>query len=117
MSRPHTLCWPRDQIRRSFGSIGSAANEPILNFDSLTLDPIKLPQPPSQSCDASLSLRVRSCQTQEHADAPHAVGPLRARRERPRRSRAAETSDEFAPSNAKSHLPLPSPIGALSEAE
>jgi len=34
----------------------------------------------------------------EDADAPRAVTLLRARRERPRR-RAAEPSDEFAPSN------------------
>jgi hypothetical protein len=40
----------------------------------------------------------------EHADAPHAVAPLRPRHERPSR-RAAECSDEFAP--MKAHLPLP----------
>src|SRR5262249_35467160 len=38
---------------------------------------------------------------------------LRAGRDRPRR-RAAESSDEFAPSKANAHLPLPSPMGALS---
>jgi hypothetical protein len=48
----------------------------------------------------------------EHADAPHAVALLPARRERPNR-RAAEPSDEFAPSKANAHLPLPSPMGAL----
>jgi hypothetical protein len=42
----------------------------------------------------------------EHAHAPHAVALLRARRERPRR-RAAERSDEFAPSKANGHLALP----------
>jgi hypothetical protein len=42
----------------------------------------------------------------EHADAPHAVALLRARRERPRR-RAAERCDEFPPSKANAHLPLP----------
>ena len=33
----------------------------------------------------------------EHADAPHPLGLLRARRERPRRRRAAEQRDELAP--------------------
>jgi hypothetical protein len=42
----------------------------------------------------------------EHADAPHALALLRARRERPSR-RTAERSDEFAPSKANAHLPLP----------
>jgi hypothetical protein len=42
---------------------------------------------------------------QEHANAPHAVALLCARRERPSR-RAAESSDEFAPSKANAHLPL-----------
>ena len=33
----------------------------------------------------------------EHADAPHPLGLLRARRQRPRRRRAAEQRDELAP--------------------
>ena len=40
------------------------------------------------------------------ASAPHAVALLRPRRERPNR-RAAECSDEFAPSKAEPHLALP----------
>jgi hypothetical protein len=35
----------------------------------------------------------------EHADAPHPLALLRARRERPRDRRASEERDEFAPSN------------------
>ena len=47
--------------------------------------------------DASLKFRiVRGC-GQEHADAAHPLGLLRARRERPRRRRAAEKGDELAP--------------------
>jgi hypothetical protein len=42
----------------------------------------------------------------EHADAPHAVALLGARRECPRRS-GAEPGDEVAPSKANAHLPLP----------
>jgi hypothetical protein len=40
----------------------------------------------------------------EHADAPHTVALLRARREGPCRRRAAEPSDKFAPSKANPHL-------------
>ena len=39
---------------------------------------------------------VRGC-GHEHADAPHPLALLRARRERPRRRRAAEQRDELAP--------------------
>jgi hypothetical protein len=42
----------------------------------------------------------------EHADAPHAVALLRPRRERQCCDRAAEPSDEFAPSKANAHLAL-----------
>jgi hypothetical protein len=38
---------------------------------------------------------------------------LRAHCERPRRCRAAEPSDEVAPSKANAHLPFPSPWGAI----
>jgi hypothetical protein len=41
----------------------------------------------------------------EHADGPHAVALLRARRQRPS-SRAAESGDELAPSKANAHLAL-----------
>jgi hypothetical protein len=41
----------------------------------------------------------------EHADAPYAVALLRPRRQRPY-GRAADSSDEFAPSKANAHLAL-----------
>jgi hypothetical protein len=42
---------------------------------------------------------------QEH-DAPHPLGVLRARRERPR-DRAAKHDDEFSPSDMDCHMTLP----------
>jgi hypothetical protein len=42
----------------------------------------------------------------QQADPLHVARLLRPRRERPRR-RAAESSDEFAPSKKNAHLPLP----------
>ena len=44
-----------------------------------------------------LQFRIVRGQVQEHADAPHPLGLLRARRERPRSRRAAEQRDELAP--------------------
>src|SRR6266550_4561400 len=47
--------------------------------------------------EAGLKCRiVRDC-GQEHADAPHALGLLRARGERPRHRRADDERDELAP--------------------
>ena len=53
------------------------------------------------AADAGLTFRiVRGCEVQ-HADAPHTLALLRARRERPRR-RAAEKRDELAPPHVRS---------------
>src|SRR2546427_9934580 len=46
--------------------------------------------------DASLSFHIGCIRAHEHADAPHPLVLLRARRQRPR-SRAAEKRDERAP--------------------
>src|SRR5262249_42494322 len=56
--------------------------------------------------DLSLRHGIVFVARHEHADAPHAVALLRARRERPRR-RAAECGHEITPSKANLHLPLP----------
>jgi hypothetical protein len=48
--------------------------------------------------DVSLPLRIVFAAPYEHADAPYAVALLRVCRERPHR-RAADPSDELAPSN------------------
>jgi hypothetical protein len=54
----------------------------------------------------SLRQRIVFVERHEHADAPHPPALLRPRRERPC-CRAAERSDEFAPSKANAHQPLP----------
>ena len=61
------------------------------------IGPAQLLQPLQERRDAGLTFRiVRGC-GHEHADAPHPLGLLRARRERPRGRRAAEKRDELAP--------------------
>ena len=78
----------------------SSALAPAQRVSIRTLRPMVQPnccQPLQERPDAGLTFRiVRGC-GQEHADAPHALGLLRARRERPRRRRAAEQRDELAP--------------------
>jgi hypothetical protein len=58
--------------------------------------------------DLDRRFRIVHSDSHKHADAPHSLALLPTRNERPRRC-AAEPSDEFAPSKAKPHLPLPSP--------
>jgi hypothetical protein len=47
--------------------------------------------------NAALLCRIVRREVGQHADAPHALALLRARRERPRGSHAAEQRDEIAP--------------------
>src|SRR5262245_59246644 len=53
-----------------------------------------------ERCDAGLSLRIVRSYVHKHADPPHALGLLRAYRERPRGRRAAEQRDELAPAHS-----------------
>src|SRR6516165_8613384 len=47
--------------------------------------------------EAGLCFRIIRSEWHEHADAPHPLDLLRARRERPRHRRTAEKRDELAP--------------------
>src|SRR5262245_43444888 len=60
----------------------------------------RLPLGSSLASLASLASRA-------HADAPHPLALLPARRERPPHRRAAEQCDEVAPSYVTCHAPLP----------
>jgi hypothetical protein len=74
--------------------------------------PTQRRQCPNESGQPSLCVGIVFPIRCQYAYAPHALALLRARRERPSR-RAAEHSDEFAPSNAH----LPSRAGEPIEAE
>ena len=51
---------------------------------------------PCRNAPTGLKSRIVRARGQEHADAPHPLALLRARRERPRCCRAAEQRDELA---------------------
>ena len=55
-----------------------------------------------ESREARLSFRIVGGEVHKHSDAPHPLRLLRARRERPRHSRAAEQRDDI----ASSHVPV-----------
>src|SRR5262249_32955820 len=61
----------------------------------------------SERLDMRLSFQVVLGIAHQHPDAPHPVGLLRARRERPRSRRAAECGQQFPPSDGDCHTPLP----------
>ena len=88
----------RDQFRRVSANVGGIGRGPAGVDPHVAADgPAQLRQRLQERPDAGLKFRiVRGC-GQEHADAPHPLGLLRARRERPRRRRAAEQRDELAP--------------------
>src|SRR5262245_66604880 len=52
---------------------------------------------PAERSDASLSFHIGRSRAHEHADAPHPLALLRARRERPHSSCTAEQREELAP--------------------
>jgi hypothetical protein len=80
----------RDQFRREFANTFGIARAPTV-FDRrvLAVGPALLLQPLQERCDACHGLRIVSGQVHKHADAPHPLGLLGARRERPRGCRAA----------------------------
>jgi hypothetical protein len=73
------------------------ASPAIVDADVAAFYPSQFLKPLLQPFDPSLSFCVIS-DTHKHADVPHPVGLLRARRERPR-GPAAEERDELAPSS------------------
>ena len=75
---------------------GVAAAPTIVNQEIFALGPAEFSKPCSERCYVGLCYWVAFSLRQQHADAPHLLGLLRARRERPRRRRAAEQRDELA---------------------
>src|SRR5262249_52861960 len=68
----------------------------ILDADADIIGPAQLLQPLLECRDLEARFRIVRDPSHQHADAPHALALLRARRERPR-CRAADERDEVAP--------------------
>src|SRR5262249_18915606 len=85
----------RHQFGRIFTSfLGVEFRPPSFDPYIASSDPARLREPLKERPDPGLKFRiVRGCR-QQHADAPHPLGLLRTRRERPRR-RAAKQCDEL----------------------
>src|SRR4030095_6311537 len=68
----------------------------------------------AERCHAVLTLRIVGRVRHEHADAPHPLALLRARRQRPRDRRAAEQRDELAPLHSITSSARASSVGGTS---
>ena len=79
-------------------SVGIARAPASIDAHVAAVGPAQLLQPLQERRDAGLRIADRPRrELDEHADAPHPLALLRARRERPRRRRTAEKRDELAP--------------------
>ena len=100
---------PRDPLHRLHVGPSPASVEPYV----VALHPPELLQSLSKCRDPGLCFRVVLSIEHQHADAPHPLGLLRARRDRPRRS-AAEQRDELAPSHSITSSARASSVGGTS---
>ena len=76
---------------------GPASVDPHVAADG----PAQLLQPLQERREAGLTFRIVRGRGHEHADAPHPLGLLRARRERPRAAAPPSSRDELAPPHVR----------------
>ena len=88
----------RDQFRRVSANFVGLAGGPARLDPRVAADaPAQQRQPLQERPDANLEFRIIRSSRQKYPDAARGLALLRARRERPRRRRAAEQRDELAP--------------------
>src|SRR5262249_29770605 len=86
----------RNQFRRVSANVVGIVRAPTIVDPHVAADgPAKFPEPLQERRIAGLCFRLVRSDGGKHADPPHALALLRARRERPR-CRAAEQRDEIA---------------------
>src|SRR5262249_35460430 len=104
----------RDQLRpvltRTLGIAGAPA---LADPHVAAVGPAQLLQALQEGREASLAFRTVRARAHEHADPPHALGLLRARRERPRYRRAAEERYECAPLHSITSSAIASRVGGM----
>jgi hypothetical protein len=71
--------------------------KPIFDVNVASFDPSRIAHTQSERLEAGIRFRIIFGNAQQHAHAPHALGLLRSRSQRPRSCRAAEKADELAP--------------------
>ena len=86
----------RDQLRRVADGVGVAGGLAVVDAHIAADRPAQFLQPLRKGCDATPRCRIVGGSRHERADPPHAIGSLRARRDRPSGRRTGEHCDEFA---------------------
>jgi hypothetical protein len=90
----------RDQFRRDRTiTLGIASTPSVFDADIPPNDPAQFGEPLQERCVEGLKFDIVGHSGHEYPDAPHALGLLRARRQRPGDRYAAEDGDEIAASN------------------
>jgi hypothetical protein len=74
-------------------------------MDITALYPSERPETMPEPVKLCLRVRIGFGQCRQHSNAWHALGLLRARRERPRRGSTAEKSDELTPLHRAGPMP------------
>jgi len=98
---------------RSTGLMVACRPPPILAAHIAADDPAQFAEPLQERCIAGLSFGIVRHPGHKHADAPHPLGLLRARRERPG-CRAAQTADEVSTSDwTAQHVFSTLPVGTI----
>src|SRR6516165_12039596 len=88
-------------------AVNVARSPVIVRPDVACFRPTQVLQRLAESRNARLCLRIALGKAHQHADPPHPVGLLRARREWPSQRRAAERYQQLPPSDGDCHAPLP----------
>src|SRR5262249_3601864 len=83
----------RDKLRRSRRGVGIGIRPPRIDQHVSAVGPSELLKCCSESCEASVPLRIALGESHQHAT----IRPLRSRRNRPSSSTAAYKCDEFPP--------------------
>src|SRR5262249_25410487 len=94
----------RNQFRRVSANVVGIVRAPTIVDPHVAADgPAQFPEPLQERRIAGLCFRLVRGDGGKHADPPHPLRLLRARRQRPRGRRATEQRDELAPL----HRPVP----------
>src|SRR5262249_24422016 len=104
-----------DQLfRKNLHPINVAIGPTIVDPHVATVRPTQLLQRLNKCCEIGLRFTIGFVPPHQYADAPHSPALLRARREPPRRRRAAEQRDELALVHSMTSSARASSVGGIS---
>ena len=104
------------QFRRMSANLGGIGRCPAgVDPHVAPCGPAQLPQALQERPDQGLKIRIVRSRGYDHADAPHALALLRARRERPRRRRPTDERYELPAPHSITSSARASTVGGMSK--